>query len=174
MLEKGHWEGVSVIRWDIRETLFVDGLFDKIMARMVFHHILNNLDRAILQCYNMLRSGGRLIVAEGIPPSNSKEVIKWYSSMFKVKEKRRHFTSEKLVRYLKKNGFVNIQTMIHMIDNFSIKNWLINSGLSKERQHKIMQLHVKADKQIKDIYQMRITNGDCLIRTKNVIIIGEK
>jgi len=174
MLKKGHWENVSVIKWDIRKNIFANNLFDKIIARMVFHHILNGLDKAILRCYDMLRSGGKLIVAEGVPPTNDRDVVNWYSAMFRLKEERRVFTTERLADYLKKNGFRNIQITIHIIDNFSIKNWLINSGLSKEKQHKIMQLHIKADKRIKDVYKMKIAGGDCLVRTKNVIIIGEK
>jgi len=174
MLEKGRWVGISVIRWDIREKLFVDNLFDKIIARMVFHHILNNLNKAIRQCYDMLRNKGKLIVAEGVPPSNDKKVIDWYTSMFELKEKRRIFTPEKLAGYLKKNGFRNIKTQIYMMDNFSIRNWLKNSGLSEEKQHKIMRLHVKASKKIRDIYQMKFLKDDCIVRTKNAIIIAEK
>ena len=174
MLEKGHWEGVSVIRWDIRGSLFVDNLFDKIVARMVFHHILNDLNRAVSKCHSMLKNGGKIIVAEGVPPSNNKEIVDWYSCMFKLKEKRRTLTQANLVSYLKKSGFRNIQTIVYMMDNFSIKNWLRNSGLSKQKQHEIMQLHVKASKKIKDIYQMKITENDCLVRTKNLIVIGEK
>jgi len=174
MLEKGSWEGVSVVNGDIRENLFADNLFDKIIARMVFHHILYNLNGAISQCYEVLKKGGRLVVAEGVPPSDDREIVNWYSSVFKLKEKRRTFTNKDLVNYLKKNGFKNIQTRVYMIDNFSIKNWLRNSGLPISKQHKIMQLHIKANKKIKDVYQMKITKNDCLIRTKNIIITGEK
>ena len=41
MLEKGKWEGISFIKWDIAERIFHDGLFDKLSARMVFHHIFD-------------------------------------------------------------------------------------------------------------------------------------
>lgn len=61
-----------------------------------------------------------------------------------------------------------------MMENFSIRNWLNNSGLAEGKQRKIMQLHVKADKKIKDAYQMKIRKDDCIVRTKNAIIIGTK
>lgn len=174
MLEKRRWEGVSVVKWDIRATLFADDLFDKIVARMVFHHILNDLNEAMRQCRRALKAGGKLIIAEGVPPSNSRKVVDWYSSMFALKEERRTFTEKQLVGYLGANGFRNIQTTVYMMDNFSIKNWLRNSGLSKENQCKIMQIHTSADKTIKDAYQMKIKGDDCLVRTKNLIITAEK
>lgn len=174
MLEKGRWNGVSIVKWDIRANPFADNLFDKITARMVFHHILNDLNEAIRQCHRALKAGGKLIIAEGVPPSYSRKVVDWYSSMFALKEDRRTFTEKQLVSYLRTNGFRNIQTTVYMMDNFSIKNWLKNSGLSKGRQCRIMQIHTSADKTIKDAYQMKIKGDDCLVRTKNLIITAEK
>ena len=33
MLQNGTWEGTSVIKWDIGESIFVENLFDRIIAR---------------------------------------------------------------------------------------------------------------------------------------------
>ncbi|MFZ5993886.1 MAG: class I SAM-dependent methyltransferase [Thermodesulfobacteriota bacterium] len=174
MLTKGNWSGISVVKWDIGDYLFAQGLFDRVIARMVFHHILDNLDRAILRCFDVLKEKGKIIVAEGIPPSDDEEVIDWYSQMFKFKEKRRTFTPALLKFYLEKNGFKNIKTKIHIMDNFSVKNWLENSGLSEKKRAKIYEMHVNADQKIKDAYQMHIVDGDCLIRTVNAVITGQK
>lgn len=174
MLEKGKWEGVSVIKWDIGHSLFSKGLFDRVVARMVFHHILDNLDRAILRCYDLLRRNGKIIIAEGVPPIEDDDVIDWYTRMFKHKEKRRTFTSSQLSFYLEKNGFRNIKTHFHIMENFSVKNWLINSGLPQAKQKKIYKMHIDAEDHIKEAYQMRITDADCFIRTVNVILSGQR
>jgi ubiquinone/menaquinone biosynthesis C-methylase UbiE len=174
MLTKGNWSDISVIKWDIGDSLFTQGLFDRVIARMVFHHILDNLDRAILRCFDVLKEKGKIIIAEGVPPSDDEEIIEWYTEMFKYKERRRTFTPSLLKYYLEKNGFKNVETKIHIMENFSVNNWLENSGLQKKNQAKIYQMHVDADKNIRDAYRMRIINGECLIRTMNLIISGQK
>lgn len=174
MLEKGNWEGVSMVKWDISNSLFTSNLFDRVVARMVLHHVLDNLDRAILRCYDILKEGGKIVVAEGVPPSDDEDVINWYTSMFKLKEKRRTFTLSKLKYYIEKNGFKNVKSRIHVMEKFSINNWLSNSGLPKDTQQKIYEIHVNADPKIKEVYNMEIINEECFVRTINTIITGEK
>lgn len=174
MLKKGRWEGFSVIKWDISDLLFANNTFDKVIARMVFHHISDNLDRVLLRCYDLLRDRGILIVAEGVPPSEEKDVVDWYSYMFSFKGKRRTFTETQLKDYLRHNGFAHVRSVVHIMKNSSVQNWLINSGLNKRTQKKILKLHLEANQKIKDMYNMKIVKGDCLIDTKNVIVIGTK
>ena len=174
MLEKGQWNGISVINWDIGEKLFVNNLFDRVFARMVFHHILDNLDRAILRCYDLLKDNGKIIIAEGVPPTNDKKIIDWYTDMFKLKEKRRTFIPEDLCYYLIKNGFKNVDYKIYIMENFNINNWLNNSGIDPKIQDEILRLHLEADPMIKEAYNMKINNGECIVRTKNIIVTGEK
>jgi ubiquinone/menaquinone biosynthesis C-methylase UbiE len=174
MLKKGSWEGISIVNWDICDALFTNAVFDKIVARMVFHHILDNLDIAIKRCYDMLRKGGKIIVAEGVPPSDESYVIDWYTNMFKLKEERLTFTPQELVDRLKRCGFKRVVAREHIMRDFSIESWLTNSGLELEKRDKIMELHLSADERIKNSYNMRITNGDCLCDTKNVVVVGLK
>lgn len=174
MLKKGEWKGISVLKWDIGTSLFTNNIFDRVIARMVFHHIMDNLDRAILRCYDILRNQGKIIIAEGCPPSDDDEVVDWYTNMFKLKENRMTFTEQSLVNLLIRNGFVNVQYSIYLSKKFSIKNWVENSGLSKIVQGEIIRMHKNANKKIKDVYQMEIFDDDCLITTKNIIIVGEK
>lgn len=174
MLKKGEWEGISTIKWNICDALFTNNIFDKIIARMSFHHMVDNLDIAIMRCYNLLRKGGKIIVAEGVPPTDEAYVIEWYANMFKLKEERLTFTCEGLLNKLEKIGFENIETHIYIMKNFSIKNWLINSGIEKEKQDEIMKMHLSADKKIQSAYNMQFINGDCLLDTKNVILVGKK
>ena len=174
MLKKVEWEGISIVKWNICDALFTNNIFDKIVARMVFHHVVDNLDIAIMRCYDLLKNGGKIIVAEGVPPSDDSYVIDWYTNMFKLKEERRTFTLGELVNRLKKIGFKNIKTREYIMKNFSIKNWLINSRLEQKRQDRIMKVHLSADERIQNAYNMQYINGDCLVDTRNIILVGEK
>lgn len=174
MLQKGKWEGFSVVKSDISDLLFTNNVFDKVLARMVFHHILDNLNRAILRCYDLLKYDGMLIVAEGVPPSDDKEVVDWYTHMFSFKEERRTFTSAELPSYLERNGFGDVRSYPYTMKSFSVRNWLDNSGLSMKNRQKIMDLHLEASPTVKRLYNMRIAKDDCLIDTHNVIVVGRK
>lgn len=173
MISHGKWEGFSIVKWDIADSLFQNKLFDKLVARMVFHHILDNLDRVFIRCYDLLKKGGKLIVAEGIPPTEDKDVVDWYTYMFSFKEKRRVFIPSQLEYYFKKNGFIKVKKHIHITNNFSIRNWLENSGLSIKVVNKIMDIHINAPEKIKNVYNMTITKNDCFVDTKNIIIAGQ-
>jgi len=174
MLSKGQWEGISIVKWDISDLLFVNNLFNKIIARMVFHHIFDELDRVIIRCHDMLKNGGKLIVAEGTPPTDDDEIVEWYTEMFRLKEERRTFRSNEIASYLKKHGFEKVRQKTHFMDNFSIRNWLQNSGIDRKNCEKIMQMHINSSSKIKSAYQMRILDNDCLIKTKNIITVGCK
>lgn len=174
MFMNTEWGGISLIKWNICDALFTNNIFDKIVARMVFHHILDNLDIAMLRCYDMLKKGGNIVVAEGIPPSDDPYVIEWYTNMFKLKEERLTFTQNDMLKKFEKIGFKNIKIQVYIMRNFSIKNWLINSGLKQKRQDMIMKLHLSADKKIQDAYNMQYIDGDCLVDTRNIILVGTK
>ena len=110
MLKEANWEGISLIKWDICDALFTNNIFDIIVARMVFHHVIDGLDEAIRRCYDMLKKGGKILVAEGIPPSDEPPVVNWYTEMFKLKEERLTFNCDYLVDLLEKGDFKNIRT----------------------------------------------------------------
>lgn len=174
MLRQGEWNGISVIKWDIRDALFTNNMFDKVIARMVFHHVIDNLDIAIMRCYDLLKKSGKLIVAEGIPPNDDIEVIEWYKNMFKLKEERLTFSCEELLNRLDKIGFKNMKKCEYVMKNFSIKNWLVNSGLEKEIRDKIMKIHFSSNEKVQKAYNMKYINNDCIVDTRNIILVGEK
>ena len=174
MLGKNAWEGISAIKWDICDALFTNSIFDKVVARMCFHHILNNLDLAISRCYDLLKPGGKIIIAEGVPPSDDKEVVRWFEKMFRLKEERLTFTAKQLKKKLLKAGFKNVKIINYRIKNFSIQNWLKNSNINRTKQSKIIQLHKRAPNKVKHAYNMRFSRGDYIIDSKNIIVIAEK
>lgn len=173
MLEHSNWEGNKYfIKRDILEPIFNNEVFDKITARMVFHHIIEDTQKAMDECYRVLKKGGKMILSEGVPPI--KELKEDYQEIFRLKEERITFLEEDLVSLMKNSGFKNIKVIVHKIENFSVKNWLENGCISDEIRDKIFELHVTASDLFKKAYNMKIKNGDCLIDIKNLILVGEK
>jgi ubiquinone/menaquinone biosynthesis C-methylase UbiE len=159
---------------DIETEIIAEKFFDKIIARMVFHHI-NNLPQTFSNCYEMLKPKGWLIVQEGgVIPSGEKEVFEWYSKMIALKENRHNFTLEELKEYFFSNKFKNITTKIVIDRNFSINNWLQNSGQDKKILKKIYDLHYNAPERVKKYYNMKIKGKEIIINSKVLIIKGQK
>ena len=149
-----------------------DASFSKVTARMVFHHILEHTQKAMDECYRVLKAGGVMIFSEGVPPSE--HVKPFYTDMFKLKEERLTFMDSDLITLMRNSGFENIQEMVYWNRRSSIRNWLENSGLPVDTQESIFQMHLELSEQDQQDYNMIIEDGDCLIDMKFVILVGEK
>ena len=159
---------------DVEQDITINNYFNKIIARMLFHH-LSNFDKAFSNCKAMLAKGGSLILQEGgVLPEKEKEVYCWYAHMMSFKEERYNFTTEELISLFKKAGFKNVETLTLVDKNFSINNWLKNSGQSQKIQNKIYWLHATAPKNIKEFYNMRIVGEEITINSSTVLIKGVK
>lgn len=164
---------ISYIEWDICKPFFVPNIFDKVIARQVFHHIpKHNIVDVIHTCYSILKRSGTLVVIEPVCPSE--EIRDDYQKIFELKDGRNIFTEDDLVGLLKEVGFDNLKIIRFTTEGFSVKNWLDNNVLRSEVQDKLFEMHVTASDTFRKAYNMRIINGDCLIDIKNVIVMGEK
>ena len=160
------------LKMDATRLGFEGELFSKVTARMVFHHIINDTQKAMDECYRVLKPGGKMIFSEGVPPTA--RVKPFYTEMFKLKEDRLTFMDDDLGGLMENSGFKNIKRTIYWSNGSSIRNWLGNSGLPLETQEKIFQMHLEMHEHGKKDYNMVIDNGDCLIDMKFVILVGEK
>ncbi len=174
MLRENNWSGVSAIEWDIRKPLFDKNIFDRVVARMVFHHILENIDDAFNNCYNYLKEGGKMVIAEAIPPFNSQIVVDWFTEMFSYKEDRITFVPGQIEQYLKDAGFLEVNSFFFSMPNFSINNWIENSGLYMNEINNILKMHIDAPQEVKNAYEMRIDGDQILINSKYTIVVGKK
>lgn len=173
MLEHSNWYGnMYFIKRNILSLIFTDEVFDKVTVRQVFHHILRGTQKAMNECWRMLKRDGMMILSEGVPPSI--EVKKDYIEIFKLKEKRLTFMEEDLITLMENAGFKDIQVDIVYLRKMSIRNWLKNSGLSQVTQDEIFRLHIDAKPYFKKAYNLIETEGDCLIDMKMAILTGEK
>lgn len=160
------------IKADIRQSLFDEDTFDKVTARQVFHHILEDTQKAMDQCYGVLKKGGRMILAEGVPPN--KRAKEDYIKIFKLKEKRLTFMSEDLERLMENSGFKKIEKKIIWQRKMSFKNWLVNSDLPDSVQDKIFMMRKNSPDYIRKSYNMIETKDDLFLDFKVIILIGEK
>jgi len=173
MLEHSNWRGnMYFIKRNLFEPIFSDGVFDKITCRLVFHHILKFRQKAMNECYRMLKKGGRIIFSEGVPPT--KRVKKDYIEIFRLKEKRVTFYEEDMIKLVRKSGFKDIRVQTVHLRRMSVRNWLAKSGLPKSIQEKIYRLHKNGPDYFKKDYDLVETGNDCLINMKMAIVTGEK
>ena len=175
MLSKiGNHNNIHVLCKDIERDVIFEDFFDKIIARMVFHHI-DNLPNAFDNCYKMLSPGGWLIVQEGgVIPEENKEVFDWYEKMIALKEDRQNFTAEDLRCHFMNSGFSHVREKTVVDTTFSVNNWLDNSGQDEKILKQIYDLHVNAPNAVKHYYNMRIVDEEITIDSKVLIIKGQK
>ena len=104
-IDKDKYKNLFLKIGDITNTDYKDNTFDKITARLIFHHLVNeeNLKKAIMECYRILKPNGRIIISEGVPPH--KDLKEDYTRIFELKEKRIVFLPEDFERILKEGGF---------------------------------------------------------------------
>lgn len=162
------------IKRDIRDPIFCEQVFDKVIARMVFHHILENTQEAMDECYKVLKKHGKMVLAEAVPPTSNPEVMDYWGSVFALKEKRITFSEEGLVSLMQKSGFEEITVTPYVMKEFSVKNWLSNSGLPKKTQEKIYDMHANGPKLFKRAHNMECREGDCYIDSKCLVLVGKK
>ena len=94
--------------------------------------------------------------------------------MFKYKEKRVNIIESEFKLKLQNNGFKNINVSEYYMYNFNINNWIENSSIDKEKKIKILQMHINAPLEIKEVYNMKINKKQITIDSKYMIITGQK
>lgn len=157
---------------DVRNLSFADDWFDKVTARMIFHHLIKGGEQAMQDCYRVLKPGGVMVLSEGVPPHRS--LGEWYTRMFALKEERLTFFEDDLMALMTTGGFEVEQVLTHISPQVSIGNWLRNSGLPRQRQDRIMQMHLALDDAGNQHYNMTLTDEDVLCDFTYVILVGRK
>jgi ubiquinone/menaquinone biosynthesis C-methylase UbiE len=171
MAEKKHTlDNINYQIMNAEKASFKDNTFNCVTSRMCFHHI-EKQNKAIKECYRIIKPGGKFVISEGIPPQGAR---KFYDDMFKLKEKRRTYTIDDLVDLLEYGGFTDIEFMVHKMEQVSINNWLENSGLPKKTCKKIYDIHLDSPDYIKKVYNMKILGGDIYMDWLFAIVSGIK
>lgn len=163
---------LNLAQADIRALPYPEGVYHKVIARMVLHHIIGNLPKAMAEIFRVLRLGGEVVICEGIPPSP--ELLPDYQAIFSLKEIRHCFLPEDLRELLTQAGFVEIREETFVVPQVSVGNWLEHSGLPEFTQKEIYRLHAQASKRFKEAYNLVETENDILIDMTFLFITGKK
>jgi predicted SAM-dependent methyltransferase len=131
-----------------------------------------DLARAMKECYRVLVPGGKFIFSEGTPPDRKTQ--QWYSEMFKLKEERRTMTIPRMRTMMRRVGFKDIKSTTYVMQDFSIANWVENSGMTSEQKERIMEVHRTMPEEVKKSYQVVFTDDDVLIQSHFAIVVGVK
>jgi len=145
--------------------------FDTVVARMMFHH-LHHHKKAIENCYKVLKPGGKIVICEGVPPSSVTDTF--YRMMFALKEDRVVIDERELMNNLYYAGFKHIMTQMVVLEKCSMNNWLDNSGIPQKNIDAIKLMHYEAPKEVKEAYNMIISDDDILMDWKFIIFSGIK
>lgn len=171
--EKHDKSGISYHHADAENMVgmgFVPNMFDVIVARMVFHHIKHPV-KAMEECKMVLKPGGKLVISEGVPPVGAKH---FHTQFLTKKEDRNIFSVDDLISLFEHAGFKDIDFKIHKMKDVSIKNWLENSGLPKEKQDELYKMRLDSPKYAQKAENMRIHDGDILTDWFFAIVSGVK
>lgn len=153
---------------------FEDNFFDKVIIRMVLHHIeTENLDKVIGECKRVLKPGGILLAAEGVPIQD--DLIHSFKTLIEDKEERIFFMSKDL-ELLISIHFDTIEIKYIIMKQQSIKNWLNNSGTDYVKYKKIWSHHSnKSNAEYKKAANFTKTDDDdILCDFKHCIVLGIK
>lgn len=177
MLERaiaGKAANESFVEGDARSLNFPDGFFDKITARMAFHHLVEGAEQAMRECHRVLRPGGVMVFSEAVPPDPS--LVDWFARMFALKEERLVFFADDLVALMEGGGFTVSRVIAHVTPQVSIQNWLSNSGLPQGIQDRIVKMHlVDLGKEGQRLYNMTVADdGDIRCDFSYVTLVGRK
>ncbi len=163
---------LNLCQADIRALPYPEGVYHKAIARMVLHHIITDLPKAMAEIYRVLRLGGEVVICEGIPPLP--ELLPDYQAIFSLKEVRHCFLPENLRELLTQAGFVKIKEEKFVVPQVSVSNWLEQSGLPELTQKEIYRLHSQASQRFKEAYNLVETENDIFIDMTFLFIKGKK
>ena len=169
---KEGYRGSMLLLEDVRSMRFKSNVFDRIIARMVFHQITDGLETAVRECFRVLKPGGLCTISEGVPPSIDSE--DWYSTMFVIKEKRNTFSRSKIEKLLKDVGFSIHNTQLRIIPH-SIRNWIETSQMTPKQKAQMWEMQMQMPRSVWEDYNTQVTpDGDIIKDFHFCTVVGLK
>jgi ubiquinone/menaquinone biosynthesis C-methylase UbiE len=149
---------------------FHERSFDLITCRNGLHHFLDptlGLD----EMHRVLKPAGHILLSEAVVPDTSTKSL--WNYMIRLKDVGRHklfyFTKGEFESYLSSLGF-EIEDSYIYIQRVSIKNWLENGQVPKDRQQLILSRLSAASHQERTIMEIEFVDDDINL-SKHVSVI---
>ena len=158
---------------NLEKLEFPNDTFDRIVLRLVLHHLVDTYDNVLSELHRVLKPGGIILISEGLPPNE--DTRKRYKEIFSLKESRITF-GDNQIESMMSPYFVDIVTTEHIMHNVSTRSWLENSDMPKKNIDRILQLHINSDDIFKKSYNMKIIDNpiDAIVDWRFLIITGVK
>jgi len=129
-----------------------------VIARMVYHH-LPDPSLAIKEGARILKPGGRFFVAEHVVLDE--EVRNFERPMFDAKEPGRHlWTTGEIENLLNQGGLINVQSFAGMIEQYSMTEWMRDSGLNEQIQKGVLTYFNSASESVRNKLRINFSDKD--------------
>ena len=152
------------------QHFFEDEKFDRIVLRNVLHHCVGCIDRAMDECYRVLKPEGKIVISEGIAFNNN--CYSDFAQIVTSRENRLVFTEEDMARWMRKFSILDEWAVI--LKNQSINNWLDNCVENDDLKEKIKNIHKASSEIFKESVNLREEKDDIFVDMKVFIISGIK
>lgn len=153
---------------DFYQMPFPDSSISVLTTRHVLHNLLNT-EKAVLESRRVLGRGGKFIGVEYVAVDD--EVLDFERKVFDLKEPGRNLWTGRQFRDLVACAWfdgteapevTSVKVDYHNLENYSVVNWMSNSGLPFETQQQIINLYRNAPLSIAEKMRIICTGEDVL------------
>jgi SAM-dependent methyltransferase len=171
----------SLLVSDVCNMPFAEESVDLVTARMVYHNLSpSQIGTALKESSRVLKPGGRLIVCEYVTPESA-EAWKHERKVFDIKEPDRNLWTgrqfgQQLHRTWKK-GLGSKDTVLDfaVLTQYSVRDWMENSGLPQDKQQQVLDLYRVASAEATHAFNMTFTrDGDTLVDRPFAYFVAQK
>lgn len=152
----------SLIVADFFSLPFANNSADLLVTRQVLHN-LPNISGAITESYRVLKPGGKFIAVEYV--ALDPEVLAFEKQVFDIKEPGRNLWIGSEMRQQIENSWPSHTPAdhYHTLMDYSVINWMKNSGLPESKQAQVVSLYRSAPESI--VRKMNIIQSESDLTT---------
>jgi len=145
---------------------------DLVIARMVYHHLKNPVE-AIKEAVRITKTGGRVFIAEHVVMDE--EVRQFEKVLFEAKEPGRNlWTVGEIEELAKQAGLGDVVTHMGMLEQYSMTEWMINSGLDVSIQQRVLRYFSTASEGVRKKLKINTTSKGILMDGYYACVVGTK
>ncbi|MEW6668755.1 MAG: class I SAM-dependent methyltransferase [Thermodesulfobacteriota bacterium] len=152
---------------------FPDEAFDAVVARMVLHNVLPRWEVALTETRRVLRTGGMLLVLEGVPPNDA---CRQFFRRVLLRVHQRHFFSEKILIEGIRNSRFEIQRQDRVVlPRMNIARWLSEAVPDPVLRTALLNEHERLpekDRACADAYNLNLEGEEVLVDAHFLFVVA--